>query len=143
MNNVIDAAQTLSPQLVRASLNLRQNAALPTAKYLAMASSKLPPLDRRELTKILHLYRICFEAAVKAYRALSVTSFRRSKQDWRFWEVYLSEDTMARGEIPEDADDEFVLAYKKWCLCDHFCSMLFKALRKHLKSESIYNSSTT
>lgn len=34
--------------------------------------SSLPP-DRHELTRILNLYRICFEAAVKAYRAPAVT----------------------------------------------------------------------
>jgi hypothetical protein len=138
----VDAAQTLYPQLERARLYPRQNAALPTAKQFTMTSSKLSPLDRGELTKILNLYCICVEAVVKAYRAPSVTSFRRNKQGSRFWEVYLSEDIIARGDRPEEAEDDLVLAYKEWCLCDHFCSMLYKALRRHLRSESIYSIST-
>lgn len=28
-------------------------------------------------------------------------------------------------------------AYKKWNLCDHFCFMLYAALRKCLKSQSV------
>jgi hypothetical protein len=93
----------------------------------------MQPLSHSKLKEILSFYRICFEAVVEAERRPSVTSFRRNPDDPRRWDVYPDFDT--EGGLPADASAEVVAAYKKWNLCEHFCLMLYAAVKKHLGSE--------
>jgi hypothetical protein len=90
-------------------------------------------LSHFKLRQILGLYRICFEAAVKAYRSHSVTTFRGNPDDQRRWDVY--PDLETEGGLPIDADAKLVAAYKKWNLCEHFCCLLYAAVNRHLGSE--------
>jgi hypothetical protein len=105
-----------------------------------MSFPKRTSLRRADLAKILNIYRICFAAVLKAYRAPSVTSFRRSPLGSHIWEVYLHQDTSNREEIPAEAESPVVEAYKAWNLCDHFCIFLYEALHNHLRGE--YSSTT-
>jgi hypothetical protein len=99
-----------------------------------MADSK-PSLSHKKLREILSVYRICFEAAVKACSFPSVTSFCPSSADERAWNMFLNHNTTSRGEIPVDTSAEVVAACKKWSLCDHFCLMPYGVLKRHLHRE--------
>jgi hypothetical protein len=94
-----------------------------------------PSLSHKKLREILSVYRICFEAAVKACSFPSVTSFRTNSADERAWDMFLNHNTTSRGEIPVDTSAEVVAACKKWSLCDHLCLMLYGVLKRHLQGE--------
>jgi hypothetical protein len=98
-----------------------------------MASSKYRFLSHSKLEQILNIYRICFEAAVKARRAPTVTAFVPHPEHGDFWSVYL--DPAAQGALPPGISEDLERAYKKWNLCDNFAAMLFSTLREHLKGE--------
>jgi hypothetical protein len=97
-----------------------------------MAPSKPSLLSRSELKDILNVYRLCFEAAIDAFRAPSVTAFSQHPDHDNFWRVY--GDAATSGHMPKGTHQELLDAYRKWNMCDDFCVMVFGALRKHLKS---------
>jgi hypothetical protein len=99
-----------------------------------MADSK-SSLSHQKLRGILSIYRICFEAAVKACSFPSVTSFRPNSADERAWDMFLDHNTTSRGDVPADTSAEVVAACKKWSLCDYFCLMLYGVLKRHLQGE--------
>jgi hypothetical protein len=116
-------------------LELAQDTALPQTTSLNMERSNSSSLSPLEFQNLLNVYRLCFEAAIKAHRAPSVTAFSQHTKYHDVWRVY--EDKRTHGKIPLGAHKILVNAYNKWNLCDHFCAMIFDALRKHLERTHI------
>lgn len=75
-----------------------------------------------------------FDAAVKACRRRSVTSFTQNPHFEHVWNVNYSETVDSFGELPVGTSEEMEKAFKKWNLCDHFCLFLYRFLKDYAES---------
>ncbi|KAI4928293.1 uncharacterized protein J4E92_005777 [Alternaria infectoria] len=100
-----------------------------------MSSPSAPSTARLTIEEVLKVFLIAFNAAVAAFRPISVTSFGVSDLGNNHIRVTL--DRQSHGQVPVGTSEALEISYKKLNLCDTFCTIFYDEVEMRLHSYDV------